>query len=141
MEKSEIISRMMMLLELLRSAAGNCYLVESEVADERFSKPLGGSFIELDRIHSRLKKVLKGYCGKDINELSGTALDIFEVKIERRQKNEKRNVEIFQTTRGKGDVCCWTLSRDLIVRPGDMLSLNFETGKVKIERRQKDERK
>ena len=90
MEKSEIISRMMMLLDLVKLSRSHCFNIENEIGDFELSKPVNSSGKELARIFVRLEKNLKEYCGKDVWNLRGTALDIFEVKIERRQKDEEK---------------------------------------------------
>lgn len=89
MEKSEIISRMMLAIELVSRTQYVCTVVERECLCEDLGSVTGASINELGRIHRRLRKGLKEYCGKDISELTDTALDVWEFKIERREKIEK----------------------------------------------------
>lgn len=90
MEKSEIISRMMLILDLISETKSRCADVGLDLLwEDSLEKRVKPSIEELRRMRSRLRKGLKEYCGKDVSELRGTALDIFEVKIERRQKDGK----------------------------------------------------
>ena len=56
MEKSEIISRMILILDLLKCAKAHCSGIENEIGDFEFSKPVNISVKELERIKSFYEK-------------------------------------------------------------------------------------